>query len=77
VRDWDDDDTVSVDLECVAGEDFSNAGIYADMTGTGTSTVESMRVVVTADVTYPQLFGFSFLEGRTLTASAESPVMGF
>lgn len=77
VRNWSDDSSVTVELECVDGEDYSTAGIYRDMTSDGSSTVEAMRVVVNADVAYPNLFGFGFLDGRTLTASAESPVMGF
>ena len=78
VRGWGDNTTVSVELECVDGDTFSSSGIYRDATGTGTSEVVAMRVVVTADVAYPSLFeGFGFLEGRVLTASAQSPVMGF
>ena len=78
IRGWSDDSTVTVELECIDDADFSTTGIYRDSTGTGTSEVMAMRVTVTADVTYPSLFeGFGFLDGRTLTATAQSPVMGF
>ncbi len=89
VRDWSDDSTVTVSVECISGEDFSGSGIYKDFTESvlndesGEFEDESIakKVIVSAEVDYPALFGgfafLDFLEGYQLTASAESPVMGF
>lgn len=98
VRNWSDDDTVTVSVQCIGGASYSGKGIYEqlaqpvideetgeevvdEVTGEVVTEGPSKKVIVSAEVDYPSLFGgfafLSFLDGYELKASAESPVMGF
>lgn len=81
VRNWaaDDADSISILVICDTGSDYSESGIYADMSGTGTPAVDSaMTVRIAVEVGYPSLFAdIGLLDGTNLAASAESAVTGF
>lgn len=88
VRDWTSDTTVAITVDCITGENFSGAGLYKDFTQNdvdefGNPVTEGIakKVIVSAEVPYPPLFGgfgfLDFFDGYKLKATAESPVMGF
>ena len=80
VRDWPtDDDGIDITITCDAGSDYSNKGIYSDQSGTGTPAVPSaMYVEVNVTIPYPSLFeDLGYLNGRNISAAAQSPVTGF
>lgn len=80
VRDWTDGaSTITIEVECDTGSTYSNAGIYADMSGTGSPSLSSAtRVKIDVEVPFPSLFGsFGFFDGIDLYATGQSPVTGF
>lgn len=73
------DDGIDITVTCQTDEDYSTGGIYADQSGSDTPAVESARFVeISVTLPYPSLFAdLGYLNGRNITASAQSPVMGF
>ena len=80
VREWQAaTDGITIGVACQTDADYSTTGIYADMSGTDTPAVESARLVeIEVTLPYPSLFAdLGYLDGRNITASAQSPVVGF
>lgn len=73
------DDGITILVGCQTGEDYSTSGIYADQSGSDTPAVESARFVqISVALPYPSLFeDLGYLNGQTISATAQSPVMGF
>lgn len=72
-------DGITIAVICDDGSSYSQSGIYRDASDTGSPAIPfAMKVQITATVSYPSLFDdLGYLEGRALSATAESPVTGF
>lgn len=72
-------DRISILVTCKTGQDYSAGGIYADESGSAAPVVTSaLNVQMTVSLPYPSLFGnLGYLNGRNITATAQSPVTGF
>lgn len=80
VRTWlSNDEGISISVVCQPDADYGTSGIYADLSGLDTPTIESARyVAVKVELPYPSFFAdLGYLNGRDIVASAQSPVVGF
>lgn len=73
------DDGIAIAVVCQTDADYSTTGIYADQSGSDTPAIDSARYVeISVELPYPSLFEeLGYLDGRSISASAQSPVMGF
>lgn len=73
------EDGITIAVTCDTESSYSTGGIYSDQSGTGTPNVESARYVeISVEIPYPSLFeDLGYLNGYSITATAQSPVTGF